>query len=1180
MLDKIGKFSLPELEERVLRFWSSAGIFNQAEKKNEGKKDFVFYEGPPTANGRPGIHHVLSRSFKDVMLRYKTMRGFNVFRRGGWDTHGLPVELEVEKKLGLKSKKDIEAYGIAEFNKKCKESVWSYKEEWEKLTERIGFWIDLKHPYITYENSYIESIWWIISRLAKKNLLYKAHKVVPWCPRCGTALSSHELAQGYREVKETSLYVKFKIKKNQEAGVPLGARAYIISWTTTPWTLPANVALAVGAKINYLVLEEPDSREIYIIAEKLADKVLGSGYKVLAKIKGEDLEGLKYTPLFSIKAFGPYENKGSAYKIYTANFVSTEEGTGVVHTAVMYGEDDYRLGQKVGLPQIHTVDESGRFNKLIPFLTGLFVKSKEAESKIINYLERKGNLLKKEDYTHDYPFCWRCETPVLYYARNSWFIKINKLRKKLLKANSRINWVPSHIKGGRFGEWLRNAKDWAISRERYWGTPLPIWECSRCGRHRFIESFKELSSASGGSRNKYILMRHGEAESNAKSVINSDPKKINLYGLTLKGRVQAEQAAFEIKKEGKVDLIFSSDFRRTKETAEIVGNILGAKVLFDKRLREINTGEFDGKPEKSYKEFFDGSIEKFSKTPKGGENLRELARRIWDFISYLESKYEGKTILIVSHEHSLWMAETVMRGWGEENSAWQKDIKPRFFELAEVKKVELLNLPRNEWGLADVHRPYIDKVTFSCKCGGKMKKIPEVIDVWFDSGAMPFAQFHYPFVCSKTHTRPQQCIKFPADYITEGIDQTRGWFYTLLAISVLLGEGAPYLNVVSLELVLDKYGRKMSKSKGNVVDPWQVADKFGADVVRWYFYTASAPGEPKRFDEKELEKILRGFIFIIYNSFVFFKTYNQSKISLKDKPSIHILDKWIIARLKETAEGAKKKMDKYDITGAARGIDRFVDDLSRWYIRRSRDRFQNPSSKKEFREASYTLAVVLLELSKIIAPFVPFISEALYQSLKKEISGYKFKNSVHLEDWPKFPKVNITRELLDMMEKARKVASVALAEREKAGIKVRQPLAKLKVSADLLSEKEKQIFDILREEVNVKKVEIDKRTKNKIELDTKITHQLKEEGWMREIVRIVQQMRRDAGLLPQDKIELGYKADEELGKVIRDGMEFFGKKVGAEAILPKLLRKYDLKKETRIDNRVLDLTLRKIKRKL
>ncbi|MEX1014498.1 MAG: class I tRNA ligase family protein [Candidatus Paceibacterota bacterium] len=1179
MLNNLDKFSLPEIEKQILKFWKEKDIFNKTEEKNKDKKSFVFYEGPPTANGKPGIHHVLSRSFKDIMLRYKTMNGFSVTRKGGWDTHGLPVELEVEKKLGLKTKKDIEKFGIAKFNKHCKESVWAYKDEWERLTERMGYWLDMEDPYITYKNSYIETLWWIISQAEERGLLYKAHKVVPWCTRCGTTLSSHELAQGYKNVKEPSVYVKFKLKNRQKAGkISLGNNAYILSWTTTPWTLPGNVALAVGEKINYIVAKEEETGDQYIIAEKLKD-ILDFDYKIIKKLKGRDLVNLKYEPIFNLDIRGLKGSSSTAFKVYSADFVNTEEGTGIVHTAVMYGEDDYKLGQEVDLPKIHIVDESGNFVKGIPGLSGKYVKDPATEGNIFGALKKNNAFFKKRSYEHEYPFCWRCDTHVIYYARDSWFIEMSKLKNKMIKSNDSVNWTPSHIKNGRFGEWLKGLKDWAISRERYWGTPLPVWECKKCDKRKVISSMQELSDLQKKSSNNFFLMRHGESTSNTTETVSSKLKTSEKFNLTEKGIKQVKESIKELKKK-KIDLIYASDFARTKQTAEIIGKELGIKVKFDKRIRENDTGIFDGRSYKEYHDFFSSFKDKLNKRPPNGENLRDVSKRVGDFILDLEKQNKDKNILIVSHEYPLWIAETIMSGWGEEEAINIKKSDDNLFSLAKLKKVDYKYLPRNEWNIADLHKPYIDKVSFKCECGEEMERVEEVMDVWFDSGSMPFAQAHYPFEVesSAKKPKPEKYINFPAEYITEGIDQTRGWFYTLLSVATILGFKAPYKNVISLELVLDKNGKKMSKSKGNTVNPWEAADKFGMDTIRWFFYAANSPGEPKRFDEKELNKYLRNFIFTLYNSFVFLNTYKENKINLSKYKSENIIDKWIISRFEETKEKSNKLLEKYNITKASRELGSLVDDLSRWHIRRSRGRLQNPDTNKEFKEATQTLAFVLLETSKLIAPFTPFISESLYLSLSRVVTGYDFKESVHLEDWPKNNKKLIDNNLMENMKLLRSLATEGLAERQREGIKVRQPLSLLEISTEYKElTKNKKLLNILKEEVNVKSIRTNKKLeKEKVILNTRINKKLKEEGTTREFIRLIQQSRREANLEPKDEIELGLKTSKDLISIINKNKKLLKNKAKVISFKEKSLKNFDFEKDTKLEEHEIEITLRKL----
>ncbi|HOW12749.1 MAG TPA: isoleucine--tRNA ligase [Candidatus Pacearchaeota archaeon] len=884
-------------EEKILKFWKKNKIFEKSLKKREKNPNFVFFEGPPTANGRPGIHHVLTRVFKDIVCRYKTMRGYKVIRKAGWDTHGLPVELEIEKKLNFSSKNDIEKYGIEKFNKKCKESVWEYKKEWEKLTERIGFWIDMKNPYITYENNYIESVWWILKQIWQKGLIYKDYKVVYYCPRCETTLSSHELSQGYKRVKENSIYVKFPIKNSENR--------YFLVWTTTPWTLPANVALAINKDISYVEIKKDEEK--YILAKNRLSLFENEKIEIIEEFNGNELinKNLEYIPLFDFVK--PIKR---AYFLILADFVSDKEGTGIVHIAPAFGEDDMEAGKKNNLDVFQTVNYQGKFKDEISLWKGIFVK--DADPLIINNLKERNLLFKEEIYEHDYPFCWRCKFPLLYYAKESWFINMNEVKNDLLKNNQKINWVPDYLKEGRFGEWLKEVKDWAISRERYWGTPLPIWECEKCKEKICIGSIKELLEKS------------------------------------------------------------------------------------------------------------------------------------------------------------------------------EKKIK-----------------------IKDLHKPFIDKITLKCeKCNGKMKRVPEVLDCWFDSGSMPFAQYHYPFENKDKIDKKEQ---FPADFICEGIDQTRGWFYTLLAVSTLLNFGNPYKNVISLGHILDENGEKMSKSKGNVVNPWEMINKYGIEAVRWYFYTINQPGEPKLFKEKDVLNALNRFILILLNCFIFLETYKKdvrTKIESKD-----LLDKWIISRLNQLIIRVSFYLDKYDITSASRDIENFVvNDLSQWYIRVSRPRFQKPENKKDLINASSTLNFVLLNLSKLLAPFIPFLSEEIYLNLNKK------GKSVHLEDWPIADKRKINKKIEEKMEEARKIVSLSLSLRSEAKIKVRQPLKELKIKNTKLK-KEKKLLEIIKNEINVKNISFDEKMEKEIDLNCEITEELRKEGDLRELIRNIKDLRKKLNLKPQDFVK-------------------------------------------------------------
>ncbi|HEY5221174.1 MAG TPA: class I tRNA ligase family protein [Candidatus Paceibacterota bacterium] len=1154
-----GDFKLPELEEKVLAFWDNHHIFEKSLEKKAGAKKFVFYEGPPYANGKPAIHHVISRVVKDVILRYKTMQGYEVPRRAGWDTHGLPVEIATEKALGLKSKKDIEELGVKRFNEEAMKQVWIYMDEWERMTRRIGYWLDFKNAYITYDPEYIESLWWTLSQISKRKLLYKGFKVVPWCTRDGTSLSSHELAQGYKEVSDTSVYVKFRVKPGQKIGdhtVKPDDKIYILSWTTTPWTLPGNVALAVGNDISYEAFESGD--EYFIAAtERLGD--LGfTDIKKTNKLTGSQLIGLEYEPLFDI----PSLTSPTSYKVYPADFVTTTDGTGVVHTAVMYGEEDYALGKKVGLPEYHTVDEAGKFVKEVRGLAGQYVKSKETEDHIFKHLEENGNLLRTESYVHEYPFCWRCGTAILYYARSSWFIEMSKLRGELLKNNETVNWMPKHVKDGRFGEWLREVKDWNLSRERYWGAPLPIWECKSCGHTEVVGSLDELDRLAGGSKNNYWAMRHGESENLTRGIVDSGDQHCKL---TARGKEEVQETATLIKAK-KIDMIFASDLDRTKESAEIVAKALGIeKVVFDKRLHEIDLGSLSGKQRDEYRKLFPTQLERFMGKPDDhSESLRDVRTRAWSFLKEMEEAYQGKNILIVSHEDTIWMMAQIANGWSERVTAEKKsENNNMFMNPAELLALDLKIIPRNDTGAADLHRPFADDILAQCpKCKAEMRRVPEVADVWYDSGAMPYAQAHYPFSVPKANVATLSGLDYPADYISEAMDQTRGWFYTLMAIATALGHESPYKNVIALGLINDKFGQKMSKSKGNVVEPFAVIDKHGVDALRWYFFTGSPLGEPKNFDEGEVAKAMRRVHLIVYNSFVFWKTYadQHAKLSGAD---MNILDKWIIARLDQTSEGVTKKLDAYEIREAALEIESLVDDLSRWYIRRSRRRLQRPESAADHATTSATLGHVLLSLITIMAPFTPFFSELFYVPLGGT------KGSVHLDEWPRAG-AKIDQKLLDQMTAAREFAAAGLAVRAEKGIKVRQPLASMTVGVLL----DAPLAAIVAEEVNVKEILfVDK--KEGVELDIEITPALREEGLLRDVGRMFQELRQKAGLEPKDRIIAMMELPEKMMQVIDKNKASFLADIGATAVEFGRSEKFIAEEITKLEGQDVWVAIRK-----
>ena len=1157
-------------EESILKFWEENDIFEKSLQKESLKGEYIFYEGPPSANGHPGIHHLEARFFKDIIPRFKTMQGYHVRRKAGWDTHGLPIELQAEKELGLNSKKEVESYGIVAFNQKCKESVWKYKTEWEDFTHRSGYWVDMRDPYVTYHNNYIESLWNIVKKVDEQKLLYKDYKVVPWCPRCGTALSSHELAQGYEDVKELSVVVKFKItslspKAKEVLSNGKDVSTYLLAWTTTPWTLPGNVALAVGKNLPYSVVSHDGNQ--YILAEALIEKVFhDKEYTVLQTVTGEDLIGIEYEPLYPFTKNLISETEqaklANAYKVYSADFVTIEDGTGVVHTAVMYGQDDFELGTQIGLPKCHLIDEAGVFLKGTDFLSGRFVKEKNGKGDdtlsidIIKELAGRpsgGLLFDKFKYEHSYPFCWRCSTPLIYFARDSWYIKMSSLRDKLVSENETIHWEPDHIKEGRFGEWLRGIKDWAISRERYWGTPLPIWEATDgSGEHIVIGSFDEIKKYSKNSGNTYYLLRHAHAVRNETDTWDfaGDPDN----HLTEMGRQQVIDSANIAKKENtSFDLMISSPMLRAKETAKLFAENMGytGEIIEDNNITEIHVGDaFQGKPFDDFLLRYKNYSERYIIGNPDGESYADVKRRAMDFLYECEQKYKDKKILIVSHGCPILNMILGSRG------ILHKDVPDKiedadYPENAQIKRLNFVPLPHNADYELDVHRPFVDDIIL-VKDGKEYRRVKEVMDVWFDSGAMPFAQDHYPFENAEFVEKKG----FPADYISEGMDQTRGWFYTLHAIGVLMGFGKAFKNVVTVGLINDESGQKMSKSKGNVVNPWEMMAKYGADPLRMWMYYVTQPGDTKNFSEVTLQELVNKVFNMLDNIVKFYEMFavgasnlvkdtNTSAQSAEENilgnsvsgavvpvtslnssearnPS-HILDKWIIAKTNELINNVTKNLESYKIMEPSRALRDFILDFSQWYIRRSRDRFKTGSSEDRA-DALATTRYALHALSLVMSPFTPFTAEEVWQKVRSP----KDSASVHLATWPEI--IEYDKSILSNMERARSIVSLALEARQKAGIKVRQPLSlltiNLKDKENLAKDIPQEYLNIISDEVNVKKIIINESASesesesDSIVLNTEITPELEAEGNMRDFLRALQDIRKEKGLQIGDMVIL------------------------------------------------------------
>ena len=855
MYDKVStSLNFVEREKEVLNFWKENHIVEKTFESRQGSDVFTFFDGPPTANGRPHIGHVETRAIKDLIPRYKTMKGYQVTRKAGWDTHGLPVELEVEKQLGINGKPQIEQYGIEPFIQKCKESVWKYKTEWEQMSDRVGYWADMEHPYVTYDDNYIESEWWSLKQIAEKGLLYKGHKVVPYCPRCGTALSSHEVAQGYKDVTETSVYVKFKVKGAENT--------YLLAWTTTPWTLPSNVALVVNAVEDYVYAEKDGLT--YIMAAALCASVLGEDAKVVKTVKGQELVGMDYEPLYPFAG----QTKQRGWYVVADSYVTLTDGTGIVHTAPAFGEDDARVGRENNLPFVQMVNTQGKFVDEVTPWAGMFVK--DADPLIIEEMKQTGKLYAAVPYTHSYPFCWRCNTPLLYYARASWFIKMTEVRDKLVANNRKVNWYPDNIKEGRMGNFLENVIDWGLSRERYWGTPLPVWVCDDCDHMHVIGSKAEL--------------------------------------------------------------------------------------------REL------------------------------GDNVPE-------------------------------------------------DL--------------------------ELHKPYVDKITLKCeKCGGVMHRVPEVIDCWYDSGSMPFAQWHYPFENKEIFEK-----NFPAQFISEAVDQTRGWFYTLEAISTLLFDRNPFENCIVMGLVQDKDGIKMSKHIGNVISPWDVLDKQGADAVRWYFYASAAPWLPSRFSHEAVSELQRKYMGTLWNTYAFFVLYanidNFDPKQVKGDLKLTVMDRWVLSKLNTLIKTVDENLDGYKITEAARALSDFTDELSNWYVRRGRDRYWGSGMTEDKTAAYMTLYTVLVTMAKLTAPFTPFMAESIYQNLVRKVDA-DAPESVHLCDFPVCDEKAIDKALEDDMEVVLKAVNLGRAARNSANLKIRQPLAAMYVKSE--SALPEEMVALIEDELNVKDV--------------------------------------------------------------------------------------------------------------
>ncbi|KKP30148.1 MAG: Isoleucine-tRNA ligase [Parcubacteria group bacterium GW2011_GWA2_31_28] len=1125
-----------EYEKEILEFWQENKIFEKSLSKKAPLKEYIFYDGPPFATGAPHYGHILANIIKDAIPRYKTMQGFKVNRKWGWDCHGLPIENLIEKELNLKNKKDIENFGIDKFNNAAKDNVLRYNKEWKHVVPRIGRWVDMERAYKTMDSSYTESIWWAFKKLFSKGLIYKDHKSMHICPRCETTLSNFEVTQGYKDITDISLTAKFKLKNKPND--------YILAWTTTPWTLPANVALAINKNLIYCKIKyqkpNTENNAFYILAKDRL-KIIKEKFEIINEFKGKELIGLKYEPIFDYYKKANLKNKENGWKVYEAGFVTTQEGTGIVHIAPAFGADDMLLEKKYNLPFIKNIGVDGKFTKEVKDFAFMLVKPKNEHQKtdieIIKWLSHNDKLFAKEKIIHSYPHCWRCDTPLLNYASTSWFVNVTKIKKQILANNKKINWVPKYLQAGRFGKWIQESPDWAISRTRYWGAPIPVWQCNTiksqnsklkqkkaCGKIEVIGSLDELNKKANLSNNTFYFVRHGESENNVLRVVSDDKNK---NPITAKGIIQIEKTAKKLKKEN-IDIIISSPVLRTKQSAEIISKITRAKLEYDNELREIEFGEYNNKKSALYEKYWskDKKTNKhinlnlfYGRSPKKGENFQDLKNRMFNAIKNIDNKYKNKHIVIVTHKGNIWVAKGALKGFSNEIISETR----LSISNGSIDKVKYSVFPINNDLELDLHRPYIDKIEFPCDCGGNMKRIPEVFDCWFESGSMPFASIHYPFENKNFFDK-----NFPADFVAEGIDQTRGWFYTLLVLSTGLFGKPAFKNVIVNGIILSENGEKMSKRLKNYIDPMNIIDKYGVDALRYYLLSSPAVrAETLNFSEKTVEEIYKKIILRLLNVVTFYKIYNKQfkskKLKVKNQHK-NILDKWIVARLKLLQNEIYKAMENYELDKATRPIEEFIDDLSTWYIRRSRDRFKN---EKQIKEASDTINFTLTEFSKIIAPFMPFIAEYIY----KKFTSLK---SVHLEKWPENKKLRITNyelKIIKEMQQIRKIVSLALEQRAKAGIKIRQPLQELRIKkyAENVYGKQKlidkkELLELIKDEVNVKSIVYDKNIKNEVELDIKITTELEEQGLAREFVRFIQSLRKEARLMPDDIIEITVSA--------------------------------------------------------
>jgi len=1091
-----------EREERILQFWNEDKTFKKSVEKDAPNGEFVFYDGPPFATGKPHYGHLVPGTMKDVIPRFKTMQGYRVTRRWGWDTQGVPIEALVQKEENLTTKQDIEEFGVKNFTDAARKTVFRFADHWQDIIPKTGRWIDFDNLYITMAPNYTESIWWMWKTLHEKNLAYEGFKSMHVSPPLETALSNFEVNQGYKDITDLTATAKFKLESEENT--------FVLAWTTTPWTLPGNVALAVGESLSYVYVSYEG--ETFIVAEDLVESVFKNkeGYVVEKTIAGLDLVGKSYEPIFDYYAKdASLENKENGWKIYAADFVTTESGTGIVHIAPAFGEDDLVLGQENNLPFVQHVQINGTIKDEVEAFAGMQAKPTDnpmqTDIEMVKWLAHNDALFSKEKYTHSYPHCYRTGAPLLNYAMSSWFINVTDIKDKLVKENDKVNWVPDFVGSARFGNWLKDAKDWAVSRARYWGTPIPIWRSEDGKELAVLGSLADVKEKTKGE-GKIFMMRHGEAEHNVSNTIsgsNDTPSH-----LTEKGKEEAKEAAAQLK-DKKIDVVIASPLFRTQETAEIITEELGldaSMVISDERIVETQTG-LEGKPISEYRSCFENNLEKFTKACDGGETLTEMKNRVGDFLYEIHETHKDKNVLIVGHEYVAWMLDAVAAGDTPELASAKKELQDDFVVTGEVRELDFAPIPHNENFELDFHRPYIDDVMFE-QNGKEMKRILDVFDTWIDSGSVPFASNHYPF--EKDVFDPEKNMKFPADFISEGLDQTRGWFYSMIVLNTALFGVAPYKNVMVNGLLLAEDGRKMSKSLNNYPPMEHILENYGADALR-YFLMASplVRAESSPFSEKGVDEVMKKLLGRLDNVVTFYEMYADESIVPSDE-SEHVLDVWILAELRKLHAEVTTSLDSYEIDKAARPLMTFLDDLSTWYIRRSRDRFKS-DDEVDKKRALETTNYVLVEYAKLLAPFTPFMADDVYM----RITGNQ--DSVHLADWSEVKDSN--ENSCAEMNTLRDVVTRALEARTKTGMKVRQPLASLTLKNITFKDKV-DLLEILKDELNVKEVLFDESQEEGVVLDIIITPELQAEGDAREVIRAIQQTRKQAKLSPEDEITL------------------------------------------------------------